>query len=89
MLLRLFAPLLGPHRNAAKELKSGKMEGTQRCFNGAPGPPMWHLATFAGGPGRLPAGLAHGRLFMKNTILSRAAVMLLVGINTGTAPAPV
>jgi hypothetical protein len=28
MLLRLFAPLLGPHRNAAKELKSGKMEGT-------------------------------------------------------------
>jgi hypothetical protein len=30
MLLRLFPPLLGPHRNAAKELKlkSGKMEGT-------------------------------------------------------------
>ena len=28
MLLRLFAPLLAPHRNAAKELKSGKMEGT-------------------------------------------------------------
>ena len=24
VLLRLFAPLLGPHRNAAKELKSGK-----------------------------------------------------------------
>ena len=30
---------------------------------------MQHLATFAGGPGRLPAGLSHGRLFMKNTIL--------------------
>ena len=28
LVLRLFAPLLGPHRNAAKELKSGKMEGT-------------------------------------------------------------
>jgi hypothetical protein len=30
---------------------------------------MWHLANFAGGPGRLPAGQSHGRLFMKNTIL--------------------
>jgi hypothetical protein len=28
MVLRLFAPLLGPHRHAAKELKSGEMEGT-------------------------------------------------------------
>jgi hypothetical protein len=28
VLLRLFAPLLGPHRNAAKEWKAGKTEGT-------------------------------------------------------------
>jgi hypothetical protein len=27
LLLRLFAPLLAPHRNTAKEWKSGKMEG--------------------------------------------------------------
>jgi hypothetical protein len=67
MLLRLFAPLLGPHRNAAKELKSGKMEGTQRRFNGAPGPPMQHLPTFAGSAGRLPEGHSHGQLFVKNT----------------------
>ena len=29
---------------------------------------MWHLATFAGGPGRLPGGHSRGWLFMKNTI---------------------
>jgi hypothetical protein len=29
---------------------------------------MWHLATFVGGPGRLPGGHSRGWLFMKNTI---------------------
>jgi hypothetical protein len=72
MVLRLFAPLLGPHRNAAKELESGKMEGTQRCFNGAPGPPMQHLPAFAGSAGRLPEGHSQGWLFMKNTMLHAA-----------------
>jgi hypothetical protein len=47
---------------------------------------MWHLATFAGGPGRLPGGHSRGWLFMKNTMRIKSGGMEWNGLySNGTA----
>jgi hypothetical protein len=50
--------------------KNGGHLAVLRHFNGAPGSPMWNLATSVGvgGPGRLPGGHLRGWLLIKNTI---------------------